>query len=68
MTLIALGSRTHAFDEHQRLLTLSFTRGTGSLSVVAPSSYNLAPPGYYPLFLVNGTGVPSVGRRVRIIR
>jgi len=68
VTLIALGSTTHAFDENQRLLTLSFTRGTGSLSVAAPSSYNLAPPGYYQLFLVNDAGVPSVGRMVRIIR
>ncbi len=68
VTLIALGSVTHAFDENQRLLTLSFTRGTTSLSVLAPSSYNLAPPGYYQLFLVDDAGVPSVGRMVRITR
>src|SRR5262249_3434338 len=32
----------------------------GSLSVTAPANGNLAPPGYYMLFLVNGAGVPSV--------
>nr|WP_225937245.1 galactose oxidase-like domain-containing protein [Myxococcus sp. RHSTA-1-4] len=66
VSLIALGSVTHAFDQHQRLVTLGFTRGTGSLTITAPPNNNVAPPGYYQLFLVNGTGVPSVGRMVRI--
>lgn len=66
VTLIALGSVTHAFDENQRLLTLPFTRGTGSLTLTAPANNNLAPPGYYQLFLVNAAGVPSVGRMVRV--
>ncbi|WP_375768609.1 DUF1929 domain-containing protein [Archangium gephyra] len=66
VTLIALGSVTHAFDQNQRLLTLPFTRGSGVLTVTAPASNNLAPPGYYQLFLVNDAGVPSVGRMVRI--
>ena len=66
VTLIALGSVTHAFDQNQRLLTLPFTRGSGVLTVTAPANNNLAPPGYYQLFLVNDAGVPSVGRMVRI--
>ncbi len=66
VSLIALGSVTHAFDQHQRLVTLGFTRGTGSLTVTAPPNNNVAPPGYYQLFLVNDAGVPSVGRMVRI--
>jgi Domain of unknown function (DUF1929) len=66
VTLIALSSVTHAFDQNQRLLTLPFTRGTGSLTVTAPANNNLAPPGYYQLFVVSETGVPSVGRMVRI--
>jgi hypothetical protein len=36
------------------------------LTVKTPSSPNLAPPGHYMLFVVNGTGVPSTGRIVRI--
>ncbi|NMO18157.1 DUF1929 domain-containing protein [Pyxidicoccus fallax] len=66
VSLIALGSVTHAFDQNQRLVTLDFTRGSGSLTVAAPRNNNLAPPGYYQLFLVNEAGVPSVGRMVRI--
>jgi galactose oxidase-like protein len=66
VTLIALGSVTHSFDQNQRLLTLPFTRGSGVLTVTAPASNNLAPAGYYQLFLVNDAGVPSVGRMVRI--
>ncbi|MBZ4420126.1 galactose oxidase-like domain-containing protein [Myxococcus sp. RHSTA-1-4] len=68
VTLIALGSVTHTFDENQRLLTLKFTPGTDSLTVTAPSFNSRAPPGYYHLFLVNDAGVPSVGRRVRVLR
>jgi hypothetical protein len=39
---------------------LSFTAGSGSLSVVAPANANLAPPGNYMLFIVDTHGVPSV--------
>jgi len=66
VTLIALGSVTHSFDQNQRLLTLGFTRGTGSLTITAPPSNIAAPPGYYQLFLVNDLGVPSVGKMVRV--
>ena len=60
VTLIHTGSVTHAFDEAQRLVSLSFVQVSGGLSVTLPASRNLAPPGPYMLFLVNGNGVPSV--------
>ncbi|MFL5355266.1 galactose oxidase-like domain-containing protein [Archangium sp.] len=66
VTLIAIGSVTHAFDENQRLLTLGFTRGSTGVTITAPANNNLAPPGFYLLFLVNDAGVPSIGRMVRI--
>jgi hypothetical protein len=44
----------------QRFIPLSFVAGSGSLTVTAPSNSDLAPAGYYMLFLVNSTGVPSV--------
>ncbi|HKC46280.1 MAG TPA: Ig-like domain-containing protein, partial [Gemmatimonadales bacterium] len=62
VTLIRFGSVTHAFDEGQRLITLSFSQVSGGISVTLPSSRNIAPPGPYLLFLVNGNGVPAVGR------
>lgn len=36
------------------------------LLVPAPASGNLAPPGYYMLFVVNAFGVPSVSRILRV--
>ncbi|MCP3058821.1 DUF1929 domain-containing protein [Myxococcus sp. K38C18041901] len=66
VSLIALNSVTHTFDMNQRLLTLPFTRTAGALTVTAPPNRNLAPPGYYQLFIVNDAGVPSTGRRLRI--
>ena len=38
----------------------------GALNVVAPSSPSLAPPGHYLLVILNGNGVPSVAKIVRI--
>jgi hypothetical protein len=61
VALLRLGSVTHGFNENQRYVPLSFTLSVGSLNVQAPVNANLAPPGYYMLFLVNNTGVPSVG-------
>ena len=62
VTLIRFGSVTHAFDEGQRLISLSFSQTSGGIDVTLPASPNIAPPGPYMLFLVNGNGVPSVGR------
>ena len=65
IALIRPGSVTHGFDEDQRFLSLSFTAGAGVLSIQAPANANLAPPGYYMLFLVNNADVPSVARFVQ---
>jgi hypothetical protein len=58
--LVRPGSSTHSFDFDQRLVGMSFTAGSGALSVAAPPNGNIAPPGYYMLFLINNKGVPSV--------
>jgi hypothetical protein len=62
VTLIRFGSVTHAFDEGQRLISLSFSGLSGGISISLPSGRNIAPPGPYMLFLVNGNGVPSIGQ------
>jgi hypothetical protein len=67
VSLLATGSVTHGFDMNQRYLSLSFTPVAGGVSVQAPNAPDLAPPGYYLLFLVNTSGVPSVGRFVQIL-
>src|SRR5205823_1622952 len=64
--LMRPGSPTQSFDQGQRLVGLSFTAGTGTLTVTAPPNSNIAPPGYYMLFLLNSSGVPSVASFVQL--
>jgi WD40 repeat protein len=66
VTLVRLGSVTHAFDQAQRLVPLNFSQASGGLSVTLPASRAAAPPGPYLLFLVGADGVPSVGRIMRL--
>src|SRR6202035_4535422 len=58
--LIRAAASTHAFGMDQRMVGMSFTAGSGSLTVTAPPNGNIAPPGYYMLFILNSAGVPSV--------
>ena len=62
------GSSTHAFDMDQRIVGLQFTAGAGALTVTGPPSGNVAPPGYYMLFLINSAGVPSVASFVQVVQ
>jgi hypothetical protein len=62
ITLIRLSSVTHTFNESQRMNYLSFTQAAGGLNVTAPANGNQCPPGYYMLFLINSSGVPSVAK------
>jgi hypothetical protein len=64
--LVRLGAVTHAFDHNQRYVPLTFQQATGGLTVQSPSSANLAPPGYYMLFIVNSDGVPSVASMIKV--
>ena len=66
VSLIRLGSVTHAFDMNTRLLWLAFTRQSGALAITAPAGGAHAPPGHYMLFLVNQSGVPSVAKIVKV--
>ena len=52
---------THSFDTNQRLVDLDVTARTGGLvTAKVPQNPNIAPPGWYMLFLVDNSGVPSV--------
>jgi len=66
VTFIRLGSVTHTINMDQRLVPLAFTAGGGSLTVQAPANGNLAPPGYYMLFILDANGVPSVAAIMKI--
>jgi hypothetical protein len=60
VSLIRLGSVTHNFNQDQRIVQLPFTAVSGGLNVQTPANANLAPPGYYMLFILDTNGVPSV--------
>jgi hypothetical protein len=66
VTMIRLGSVTHAFNQNQRLTELIFRAKPGGLEVQFPGGANLTPSGHYMLFLVNSNGVPSVASIVKI--
>ena len=66
VVLVRNGTVTHAFGMDQREVGLSFTAGSGTLTVTAPPNGEIAPPGYYMLFLVNNAGVPSVADFVQV--
>lgn len=66
VTMIRLGSVTHAFNQNQRMTQLIFRQGSGGLHVQFPGGANLTPSGHYMLFLVNSNGVPSVASIVKI--
>lgn len=64
--LIRTGAATHFFDQGTRFVPVSFQVVNGGLSITAPANGNTAPPGYYMLFIVNGSGVPSVAPFVQV--
>jgi hypothetical protein len=66
VTLIRLGSTTHAFDMNQRFQQLAFTADATGLTVTAPTTRLRTPQGHYLLFILNGSGVPSVGKIVQV--
>lgn len=66
VVLVRPGTPTHAFDMDQRLVELSFNSAGGVLTATAPPNGNVAPPGYYMLFILNSAGVPSVASFVRL--
>src|SRR6266403_3053681 len=66
VVLMRPGAPTHAFDMDQRLVRASYTAGSGVLNVTAPPNGNIAPPGYYMLFILNSAGVPSLASFVHL--
>ena len=69
VALIRAGSVTHAFNSDQRYVGLRFTRFAEELQATAPPHGQIAPPGYFLLFIVKvdgGQAVPSIGAFVRV--
>ena len=65
VNLVSLGADTHQIDMNQHFVPLAFTSAGGQLTVQTPDT-STAPPGSYMLFIVNGSGVPSVASIVQL--
>jgi hypothetical protein len=71
--LMRPGSTTHAFDMEQRMVGLcgaapqpACSESGGSLNLTTPLNGNVAPPGFYMLFLLDSAGVPSVAKFIEL--
>lgn len=64
--MMRVSSVTHSVDFEQRRVPLEFSVTTNGLSIKAPRNANIAPPGYYMLFLIDENGVPSVAEMIRV--
>ncbi|HEX7993748.1 MAG TPA: galactose oxidase early set domain-containing protein, partial [Streptosporangiaceae bacterium] len=68
MCLIRPGAVTHAFNQDQHFVPLSFTQSGSVVTADGPADAYTAPPGDYMLFVLDNTTrkVPSVARWVRV--
>jgi len=65
--LIRYGVTTHSFNTGQRLVDLPIiSQAGGAVRLTLTSEPNIAPPGWYMLFLTDKNGVPSVAHPVHV--
>jgi Galactose oxidase-like, Early set domain len=66
-SLISPSVTTHSFNNTQRLVDLPIlSRQANRIKVEVTANANLAPPGWYMLFLTDDTDVPSVTRWIKL--
>jgi Galactose oxidase-like, Early set domain len=67
VALVRAGSVTHSNNFDQRYVDLTYqSDGSGGLTATSPPDSNHAPPGWYMLFILNASGVPSVASWVQV--
>ena len=67
VVLLRSGAVTHGYNMSQRAIECVIAgTGAGTLNVATPPNANLAPPGWYLLFILNAARVPSAGRWIRL--
>ena len=61
------GAVTHGFNMAQRYVGCAIvSAGGATVQATAPPNDNMAPPGHYLLFVVNGDRVPSEGVWIKL--
>lgn len=72
IVLVGLGAMTHSFDQNQRSVQLTLgasvhVAANTYLSIaVSPYGPQVAPPGYYMVFVLDGQRIPSIARIVHV--
>jgi plastocyanin len=67
VVLMRPGAVTHGFNQNQRYVGCAISGRTDTtVDATAPADGNIAPPGYYLLFLVDQDRVPSVAKWIRL--
>jgi len=67
VTLISAGSTTHAQGSEPKFITLQFSKlKNNQLSVEIPKNRNEIQNGIYMIFMVDNSGVPSIGKILNI--
>ncbi|MGD1911501.1 MAG: galactose oxidase-like domain-containing protein [Rivularia sp. (in: cyanobacteria)] len=79
LVLVKLGSVTHSFDYGQRLVDLHANRLVdypagdyenlkyrSTVNFKTPSNAHLYPPGYYMMFYINDSGVPTIAKIIQL--
>ena len=64
--LIRPAAVTHQSDPNQRYVALSISGNGTSVGLNVTSNHNMAPPGWYMLFVNNANGVPSVAKWIHL--
>jgi hypothetical protein len=64
--MVRLGAATHSQDQGQRYVPLDFTASGSTIKATAPATANIAPAGYYMLFITDDAGVPSVAKMIQV--
>lgn len=66
VALIHSGADTHSFDAGQRYVPLAFSQSGTSVTATVPGNGNIVPSGWYMLFVVMVSGVPSTATIVHV--
>lgn len=66
VTMVKTASVTHSWNMEQRFVELTFVRNGSSLRVQAPTRAADAPPGFWMVFALNESGVPSQARILKV--
>ncbi|MEM7134023.1 MAG: putative Ig domain-containing protein [Chloroflexota bacterium] len=67
-TMVRMSATTHTMNTGQRFLNVAFTGSNNSYQLTANRNINVIIPGYWMLFAINSSGVPSIAKIVQVVR